>query len=82
MNVMSIYTLLTFWAGGTCLIKPKEDSGVIDKTLSLYGTEKLKIAGISLLSLISDRKHVYMLGGLQKYIFNGSDNWGRGRRDN
>jgi alcohol oxidase len=33
---------------GTCAMKPRETDGVVDKFLNVYGTENLKIAGMSL----------------------------------
>lgn len=35
---------------GTCAMKPRGDGGVVDKHLNVYGTQRLKIAGISLRS--------------------------------
>lgn len=32
---------------GTCAMKPREEDGVVDKVLNVYGTENLKLAGIS-----------------------------------
>ncbi|KAK0457321.1 alcohol oxidase-like protein [Desarmillaria tabescens] len=36
----------TFHSMGTCAMKPREDGGVVDNKLNVYGTQGLKVAGI------------------------------------
>ena len=37
-------------SSATCAMKPREKDGVVDKELNVYGTQNLKVAGISLLA--------------------------------
>ena len=37
--------LLTFFQIGTCAMKPREQGGVVDARLNVYGVQNLKIAG-------------------------------------
>jgi len=39
----------TWHSCGTCAMRPKEDMGVVDKDLNVYGVEGLKIADLSIL---------------------------------
>jgi GMC oxidoreductase len=35
---------------GTCAMKPRDKGGVVDKDLNVYGTQRLKIAGMPRIS--------------------------------
>ncbi len=41
--------MTTCWHGiGTCKMAPREASGVVDENLSVYGTQQLKVADLSI----------------------------------
>jgi alcohol oxidase len=39
---------------GTCAMKPREEGGVVDARLNVYGTQNLKVAGMPPNSLLFD----------------------------
>ena len=43
VNLVPLKSVLT--VRGTCAMKPRDQGGVVDKFLNVYGTENLKIAG-------------------------------------
>src|SRR5882757_7617541 len=47
-------TTLTTIQLGTCAMKPREEGGVVDARLNVYGTQNLKVAGMSPSSLSFD----------------------------
>jgi len=54
LELHGILCILTFSHGadctysGTCAMKPRDSGGVVDKHLNVYGTKRLKVAGIVL----------------------------------
>ena len=38
----------TWHSLGTCAMKPREEGGVVDKRLNVYGTQNLKCADLSI----------------------------------
>jgi GMC oxidoreductase len=38
--------MLTTLQLGTCAMKPREEGGVVDARLNVYGTQNLKVAGM------------------------------------
>jgi hypothetical protein len=46
---------------GTCAMKPRQEGGVVDKDLNVYGTSHLKIAGILLELDYIDQKTCLLL---------------------
>jgi len=46
------YSLNASLQSGTCAMKPRDQGGVVDERLNVYGVKNLKVAGMELLSLV------------------------------
>lgn len=61
-NWVSDHVETTWHSLGTCAMKPRERGGVVDKRLSVYGTENLKCVDLSICPVSHHDSLIIFLG--------------------